>query len=55
MDPGDVNAIAAALGRVLADPVLRKGLVSRGQALAAAHSWGDVAFRTRAALAEAAP
>lgn len=54
VDPGDVDAIAAALGRVLGDAALRQGLVSRGRALAAGHSWNDVAVRTRAALAEVA-
>ncbi len=54
VDPGDVNAVAAALGRVLADPALGRDLVARGRDLAARHSWSDVAARTRAVLAGAA-
>ncbi|MBI3932144.1 MAG: glycosyltransferase family 4 protein [Acidobacteria bacterium] len=54
VDPRDVTGIAAAVDRVLADPALRADLVARGEALAARHSWGDAAARTRAAFEDAA-
>jgi glycosyltransferase involved in cell wall biosynthesis len=54
VDPGDEDAVASALARVLGDAGLRADLVRRGQALAASFSWAETARRTRSVLAEAA-
>ncbi len=54
VDSRNEVAIAEALGRLLADPALRAGLVLRGLALAARHSWSRAAALTRQALLEAA-
>jgi glycosyltransferase involved in cell wall biosynthesis len=45
-DPRDEREVAAAIDRVLRDHELRAGLVARGHALAARHSWADTAART---------
>ena len=50
----DVEALAAALERVLDDEALRAELRARGPERAAQFSWEDAARRTAAALAEAA-
>jgi glycosyltransferase involved in cell wall biosynthesis len=54
VDPRDPTAVAGALDRILRDADLRAGLVTRGRALAARHSWSRCAQLTRAALEEAA-
>jgi glycosyltransferase involved in cell wall biosynthesis len=54
VDPRDTPAVADALHRVLRDGDLRAGLVSRGRALAARHSWAACARLTRDALRAAA-
>jgi glycosyltransferase involved in cell wall biosynthesis len=54
VDPRNEAEIAGALDRVLGDPALRAGLVLRGLALAARHSWSRTAALTRQALVEAA-
>jgi len=41
--PGDVDELAAALGRVLTDDGLRAALAERGRARAGARSWDDAA------------
>ena len=48
-DPLDPAALAAALGRVLDDVALRRGMVQRGRARAAAYSWDQTALGTREA------
>jgi glycosyltransferase involved in cell wall biosynthesis len=53
-EPRDPLAVAAAIGRVLAEPDLREDLRRRGKALAARHSWRTTAERTRLALLRAA-
>ncbi|MEY4673670.1 MAG: hypothetical protein RL148_1454 [Planctomycetota bacterium] len=53
-DPHDVMALAAAIGRVLADPALRAELRTRGIAQAARFSWDETARRTLALLTEVA-
>ncbi len=52
--PRNEAEIAGALDRLLGDSVLRAGLVLRGLALAARHSWSRTAALSRQALAEAA-
>ena len=47
-DPWDVAALAGALERLLTDAPLRAGLVERGRALAALHTWERTARATRA-------
>jgi len=54
VDPGDEEAVAAAIDRVLRDEGLRADLVRRGDAVAASFSWAETASRTRRALAHAA-
>jgi glycosyltransferase involved in cell wall biosynthesis len=54
VDPGDVGAIADAVGALVSDGGERSRLVARGMELAARHSWREAASRTRAVLAEAA-
>ena len=54
VDPRNEAEIAGALDRVLGDPAIRAGLVLRGLALAARHSWSRAAALTRQALVEAA-
>ena len=54
VEPGDEDAVAAALGKVLRDEPLRANLVRRGRALAASYSWADTAERTRDVLARSA-
>jgi glycosyltransferase involved in cell wall biosynthesis len=53
-DPRDEREVAAAIRRILADRELRAGLVERGRALAAAHTWEEAARRTWQCLADAA-
>ncbi|MEY3163089.1 MAG: hypothetical protein RIT25_3084, partial [Planctomycetota bacterium] len=53
-DPRDTGALAAAIGRVLADPALRADLRRRGLAQAARFSWDETARRTLALLTEVA-
>ncbi|SCL27974.1 Glycosyltransferase involved in cell wall bisynthesis [Micromonospora pallida] len=43
----DSDALAATVGRVLADPVLRRRLAERGRTLAAGHAWPRVATAHR--------
>jgi glycosyltransferase involved in cell wall biosynthesis len=50
----DDAAVAGALHRVLTEPDLRAALISKGQSLAARHSWDETAALTRAALLKAA-
>jgi glycosyltransferase involved in cell wall biosynthesis len=52
IDPMDAGAIAAAMVRVLGDPVLRADLVRRGRARVTAFSWTRSAARTREVYAE---
>lgn len=52
-DPYDVDALAAGLARLAADPALRADLAARGRARAAALSWAATAEGTRAAYARA--
>lgn len=47
---GDADALAAALGRVLADADHRAGLVARGRAVAAGYDWAETAERFAALL-----
>jgi glycosyltransferase involved in cell wall biosynthesis len=54
VEPGDEDAVASAIDRVLREERLRADLVRRGQALAASFSWAETARRTRRALARAA-
>jgi glycosyltransferase involved in cell wall biosynthesis len=54
VDPGDEEAVAAAIDRVLREEGLRADLVRRGYAVAASFSWAETAARTRRALARAA-
>ena len=54
VDPRDEGAIAAALDRLLGDPILRDRLRERGRALAARFSWSRTAALTRDALVAAA-
>jgi glycosyltransferase involved in cell wall biosynthesis len=54
VDPRNEAAIAEALDRLLGDPALRAGLVLRGFALAARHSWTRTAALTHGALVAAA-
>jgi glycosyltransferase involved in cell wall biosynthesis len=54
VEPGDEDAVASAIDRVLREERLRADLVRRGQALAASFSWAETARRTRRALAGAA-
>jgi glycosyltransferase involved in cell wall biosynthesis len=53
VDPRDVKAIADALGRLLTDEPLRRALVERGRAVAAAHTWAAAARATRACYVKA--
>jgi alpha-1,3-rhamnosyl/mannosyltransferase len=39
VDPGDVDALAGAIGEVAGDDALRRDLVQRGRARAARYSW----------------
>lgn len=43
VDPGDTAALAAAVGRMIAEPRLRDGIARRGVAVAARHTWNAVA------------
>jgi glycosyltransferase involved in cell wall biosynthesis len=52
--PGDTDALAAALDRVLTDAGHRAALVARGAAVAAGHDWDGSADRFAALLARAA-
>jgi glycosyltransferase involved in cell wall biosynthesis len=52
--PRDEREVASAIGRVLRDGELRAGLVARGRALAARHTWPEAARRTWRCLEEAA-
>ena len=52
--PGDAAALAAALGRVLADPEHAAALVARGRAVAAGYDWSATADRFAALLARVA-
>jgi glycosyltransferase involved in cell wall biosynthesis len=52
--PRDDRAVARAVHRLLTQPDLRAALVSKGQALAARHSWERTAALTRTALEKAA-
>jgi glycosyltransferase involved in cell wall biosynthesis len=52
--PRDAVALAAALGRVLADPAHATALVARGRAAAAAYDWSATAERFAALLARVA-
>jgi glycosyltransferase involved in cell wall biosynthesis len=54
VDPGDVDALAAALGRVLADRDLRESLVDRGRQQVRLFSWERTAKEALAVLEEAA-
>jgi glycosyltransferase involved in cell wall biosynthesis len=54
VDPGDEDAVATAIGRVLDEDRLRADLVRRGYALAASYSWAETARRTRRTLLRAA-
>ncbi len=51
---GDAARLAAALSALVADPERRAALVAAGTRTAAAHDWGVVADRVRAAYREAA-
>jgi glycosyltransferase involved in cell wall biosynthesis len=53
-DPWDPAAIAAALRTALSSPALRADLAQRGQARAAAFSWGRTAQETLAVYSAAA-
>ena len=53
-DPRDEREVASAIGRVLRDRELRDGLVARGRALAARHTWTEAARRTWRCLEDAA-
>jgi glycosyltransferase involved in cell wall biosynthesis len=53
VDPRDVRAVAEAIGRVLSDPGLARGLATHGRAQAARYSWRQTAERTRELLARA--
>jgi glycosyltransferase involved in cell wall biosynthesis len=53
-DPTDPAALADAVGRVLADPLLRADLVARGRARAAGFTWEATAAATAERLREAA-
>lgn len=50
--PGDPSALTGALRLLLDDPSLRDGLVQRGRARAAAHSWQRTAQQTLAVYQE---
>ena len=54
VEPSDVPGIAAALGRVLGDPLLRQDLLARGRALASRFSWQRTADLTWGVLESAA-
>jgi glycosyltransferase involved in cell wall biosynthesis len=54
IDPTSAEDIAAAIQRVLEDPVLRDDLIRRGHARAAAFSWTRSVARTREVYAELA-
>ena len=54
VDPRDVDAIAAALGRVLRDPELAQRLGEAGRARAATYTWERTAALTAEAYAEVA-
>jgi glycosyltransferase involved in cell wall biosynthesis len=54
VEPGEEDAVAAAVDRVLREDALRADLVRRGYALAGSLSWAETARRTRRALARAA-
>jgi glycosyltransferase involved in cell wall biosynthesis len=51
VDPGDPDALAAAIERVLVDAPLRQALIARGLERARAFSWRESASRLRAAFA----
>jgi alpha-1,3-rhamnosyl/mannosyltransferase len=53
VSPGDTDALADAIGRVLADPAVGAGLVERGRARAAELTWDRCAGLTAAAYAAA--
>jgi glycosyltransferase involved in cell wall biosynthesis len=56
--PGDVDALAAALGRVVADDALRRRLIGAGRIRVARYRWeltGDGFARLYAELAATAP
>jgi len=53
IEPGDTDALAGAIGRVLADPAAGAGLVERGRARAAELTWERCAELTAAAYASA--
>jgi glycosyltransferase involved in cell wall biosynthesis len=50
--PGDADALADALRRVLDDPARREQLAAEGRAFAARYDWAAIADRTESALAE---
>ena len=54
VDPDDVPAFGAALGRALHDEALRAALIARGRERVERFSWTDAAERTLALLVEAA-
>jgi glycosyltransferase involved in cell wall biosynthesis len=54
VEPGDEQAVAAAVSQVLDDRRARADLVRRGYGIAASFSWADTARRTRRALERAA-
>ena len=53
IEPGDTDALAGAIGRVLADPAAGAGLVERGRARAAELTWARCAELTATAYASA--
>lgn len=55
VDPGDHDAIAVALARILDDEALADDLRARGRARAATYTWERTAELTAAAYAEVAP
>lgn len=55
VDPHDVEAIAATLGRLLDDETLARSLAAAGRRRAAERSWGRTAELTAAAYAELSP
>jgi glycosyltransferase involved in cell wall biosynthesis len=54
VDPDDIDALAAAIGRVLDEPELRRTLVARGRRRLERFSWPRAARETLAVLREAA-
>jgi glycosyltransferase involved in cell wall biosynthesis len=53
--PGDLAALAAAIGRLRDDPALRAAIAAQAGARARAHTWERAARELRAVLAEVAP